>query len=67
MTRKILIEIATVAIIYFSFAFIETELNPINFSIPSKVFLLLFLATSIIGSVIIMNGSDDDEPKINLT
>ncbi len=62
MTRKILIEIAAVAIIYFAFVFIETELNPINFSIPSKIFFLIFLAISVIGSIIIMNGSGEKQP-----
>ena len=42
--KQILITLISIIAIYFAFAFIETELNPINFSVGSKVFFLMFVA-----------------------
>ena len=57
--KKITLTILSVIAAYLSFAFIETELNPIEFSVVSKVFFVLFVIISGIGGFMIFNDPKD--------
>jgi len=59
--KKITLTILSVIAAYLSFAYIETELNPIEFGKGAKVFFLLFLIVSAIGGFMIL--SDKDKPN----
>ena len=58
--KQILKMLISIIAIYFAFAFIETELNPINFSGVSKVFLLMFVAFLAAGGSIICFSIEKD-------
>ena len=59
--KKITLTILSIIAVYISLAFIESQLNPIEWSVISKVFFSIFATLSLTGSF--MNLNDNDQPN----